>query len=386
MVDSRVDLIADADQAVQLGDLGRAVRLLREVTNAGTDDPGVWMKLAGLERASGAPGAALEAVHRGLALSPLDFTLLLMRASILQRMNHPAAGEAWSHALAQKPDGDLPPQVAAAVGEAETRAAEWTHSRERGMQSAMAAAEAKAGEDELERIRRFRSNALRLTRPYHSEPTDFSFPGLAEREFHPRRLFPWLDELEASTDDIEAELHAVMAAERAELVPYIQYDDHLPMAQWKPLNRNPDWTAIHLLQNGRTIEANAQHCPNTIALLLKLPQPVIAGASPNAMFSLLKPGAHIPPHVGVNNTRLVCHLPLQVPQGCWFRVGAETRFWKRGEAFVFDDTIEHEALNPSEELRVVFIFDVWHPDLTVVEREAVAALIGSDVGGVSGGL
>ena len=386
MVDSRVDLIADADQAVQSGDLGRAVRLLREVTNAGTDDPGVWMKLAGLERASGAPGAALEAVHRGLALSPLDFTLLLMRASILQRMNHPAAGEAWSHALAQKPDGDLPPQVAAAVGEAETRAAEWTHSRERGMQSAMAAAEAKAGEDELERIRRFRSNALRLTRPYHSEPTDFSFPGLAEREFHPRRLFPWLEELEAATDDIEAELHAVMAAERAELVPYIQYDDHLPMAQWKPLNRNPDWTALHLLQNGRTVEANAQHCPNTIALLRNLPQPAIAGASPNAMFSLLKPGAHIPPHVGVNNTRLVCHLPLQVPQGCWFRVGAETRFWQRGEAFVFDDTIEHEALNPSEELRVVFIFDVWHPDLNVVEREAVAALIGSDVGGASGGL
>ncbi len=386
MVNSRVDLIADADEAVQSGDLERAVRLLREVTKLGTDDPGVWMKLAGLERASGAPSAALEAVHRGLALSPLDFTLLLMRASILQRMNHPAAGEAWSHAVAQKPDGQLHPQIAAAVGEAETRAAEWTESRGRGMQSAMAAAESKACEDELERIRRFRSNALRLTRPYHSEPTDFSFPGLAEREFHPRRLFPWLEELEASTDAIEAEMHAVMAAERAELVPYIQYDDHLPMDQWKTLNRNPDWTAIHLLQNGRTVEANAQHCPNTLELLRKLPQPVIAGASPNAMFSLLKPGAHIPPHVGVNNTRLVCHLPLKVPEGCWFRVGAETRFWKRGEAFVFDDTIEHEALNPSEELRVVFIFDVWHPDLTVVEREAVAALIGSDVGGVSGGL
>ncbi|WP_223276590.1 aspartyl/asparaginyl beta-hydroxylase domain-containing protein [Sphingomonas daechungensis] len=87
-----------------------------------------------------------------------------------------------------------------------------------------------------------------------------------------------------------------------------------------------------------------------------------------------------PPHVGVNNARLVCHLPLIVPEGCWFRVGAETRYWKRGEAFVFDDTIEHEAMNPSDELRVVFIFDVWHPDLTDTERAAVAALIGSEGG------
>jgi len=82
--------------------------------------------------------------------------------------------------------------------------------------------------------------------------------------------------------------------------------------------------------------------------------------------------------VGVNNARLVCHLPLIVPEGCWFRVGAETRHWKRGEAFVFDDTIEHEALNPSAELRVVFIFDIWHPDLSATEREAVAALLGGE--------
>ena len=96
------------------------------------------------------------------------------------------------------------------------------------------------------------------------------------------------------------------------------------------------------------------------------------------MFSLLKPRTLIPAHVGVNNARLVCHLPLMVPEGCWFRVGAEKRFWKRGEAFVFDDTIEHEALNPTDELRVVLIFDVWHPDLSEIERDAVAALISTE--------
>ena len=164
-----------------------------------------------------------------------------------------------------------------------------------------------------------------------------------------------------------------MAAERAELVPYIQYPEDVPLRQWAELNRNRAWTAIHLLRNGVTVEANARHCPATITLLCGLDQPRIPGRSPNAMFSLLAPGAHIPPHNGVANTRLVCHLPLIVPPGCWFRVGAETRKWKVGEAWMFDDTIEHEALNPSDALRVILIVDAWHPDLSKAEREAVAA-------------
>jgi aspartyl/asparaginyl beta-hydroxylase (cupin superfamily) len=219
---------------------------------------------------------------------------------------------------------------------------------------------------------------LRKTRPFHSEPTHFAYPGLPEREFHPRGEHPWLEEVEAATDSIATELETVMAAERAELVPYIQYQDHEALAQWRPLNRSRDWTAIHLVQNGMTIEANARHCPETMALLARLPQPNIPGAGPNAMFSLLAPRTTIPPHVGVNNARLVCHLPLVVPERCWFRVGAETRQWQRGEAFIFDDTIEHEAANPSGHLRVVFIFDVWNPRLSDIEREAVRQVIAAE--------
>src|SRR5205823_14382381 len=123
--------------------------------------------------------------------------------------------------------------------------------------------------------------------------------------------------------------------------------------------------------------ANAQHCPLTMAALSKVPQPEVPGASPNAMFSLLAPRTRIPPHTGVANTRLVCHLPLIVPPKCGFRVGGTVREWKVGEAFVSDDTIEHEAWNESDELRVVLIFDLWAPMLSMCERKAVAAVIGS---------
>ena len=373
-------LVSEADKAVAAGDLRRAVSLLNEAAEGNPGNAELWMKVAALHRATGSPDAALDAVHRALAVSPLDFTMLLMRASLLQRLGHPDSGQAWGHAIAQKPDTELPPQLAAVVAEGERQHAAWIDARESRMKAAMRGVEQGADDEEQRRIARFRDNVLGRTKPYYSTPTHFFFPELAQREFHPRQLFPWLSDLEAATETLASELQAVMAAERAELVPYIQYEEHLPLAQWKPLNRNPDWTAIHLWRNGELVDANARHCPRTLDLLAKFPQPTIGGSGPNAMFSLLAPNTAIPPHVGVNNARLVCHLPLVVPEGCWFRVGAETRYWKRGEGFVFDDTIEHEALNPSDELRVVFIFDVWHPDLSEAERNAVAALIGSEGG------
>jgi aspartyl/asparaginyl beta-hydroxylase (cupin superfamily) len=93
------------------------------------------------------------------------------------------------------------------------------------------------------------------------------------------------------------------------------------------------------------------------------------------MFSVLQPHTRIPPHTGVANFRLVVHLPLILPAGCGFRVGGETREWRMGEAWVFDDTIEHEAWNDSEEARVILICDIWSPRLSEEERLAIAGVI-----------
>lgn len=305
---------------------------------------------------------------------------LSMRATLIEKLRPDQAGEAWARALAQRPASGIPVQMTETLAKGEAIRDRWVAEREKRLNEATAPILARATDDETARIARFQSNVLRKTRPYHSEPTHFAFPGLPEWEFHPRAEHPWLQCVEAATADIKAELKAVMSAERAELVPYIQYPQHEAMAQWRDLNQNRDWTAIHLVRNGDVVDANARHCPMTMALLKGLPQPDIPRAGPNAMFSLLAPHTTIPPHVGVNNARLVCHVPLIVPQGCWFRVGAETRFWKPGEAFIFDDTIEHEAANPSDQLRVVFIFDVWNPGLSEVERDAVRKIVGTEGG------
>jgi ornithine lipid ester-linked acyl 2-hydroxylase len=368
-------LEAEADRAARGGDAAAARALLEQATRL---DPGrgeAWLKLAAMCRATSDLDGALAAVTGALRIDPLDFVPLLLKANLLERMGrHAAAGETYGHALAQLPEA-VPPHLAAMVEEARRRHADHVAAAAARIAEAAAAAAAALDSREQRRFERFQSNALRRTRPYHCEPTHFHYPGLREREFHDREDFPWLEALEAATDAVRADLERVMAAERAELVPYIQYPDDVPLRQWAELNRNPAWTAIHLVRNGVTIDANARHCPAAMALLGRLDQPEITRRGPNAMFSLLAPGAHIPPHTGVANTRLVCHLPLIVPPGCWFRVGAETREWEVGTAFVFDDTIEHEALNPSAALRVVFIVDTWHPDLSGAERAAVAAVL-----------
>ena len=97
--------------------------------------------------------------------------------------------------------------------------------------------------------------------------------------------------------------------------------------------------------------------------------------SPAAMFSVLQPKTRIPPHTGVANFRLVVHLPLIVPGHCGFRVGGETREWRVGNAWVFDDTIEHEAWNDSDQIRIIFICDVWNPRLSVEEQVAIDKVI-----------
>jgi aspartyl/asparaginyl beta-hydroxylase (cupin superfamily) len=62
-----------------------------------------------------------------------------------------------------------------------------------------------------------------------------------------------------------------------------------------------------------------------------------------------------------------------VPPNCSFRVGGETREWVPGRAWVFDDTIEHEAWNRSDAPRAILIFDIWNPFLSAAERDLIRA-------------
>lgn len=369
----------EADALAARGDIAGAGRLLEQCLAADPARPDSWLKLGALRRAQGNLQGALAAVRTGLERDPLHFMLLMSRGSLLDSLGETdEAARYYLRALAQLPDdAAIPPGLQAVIGRARA-AGDAFRNRTADRWSGLIADMPDLDGPTRRKLDRFVTNALHRTRVYHSEPTHYHYPGLIEREFHDRTTFPWLTGLEAATDVIRGEYLALARRGSARPEPYVQYDKDLPTRQWAALNHSLDWTAFHLMRNGLPVAENADACPATLAALAPIDQPEVGGRSPNAMFSLLKPRTRIPPHTGVANTRLVCHLPLIVPPGCWFRVGAERREWREGEAFVFDDTIEHEAANDSDAPRVVLIFDIWHPQLALAERAAVATLMEAD--------
>ena len=177
--------------------------------------------------------------------------------------------------------------------------------------------------------------------------------------------------MEAATEAIREEILGVLREDKAGIQPYVAYEEGLPLNQWRELNHSRRWGAYFLWNQGRREAAHMARCPQTVAALAAAPQVDIPGRGPTAFFSILDAHTHIPPHTGVTNTRLTVHVPLIVPPGCRFRVGGETRDWRVGTAWVFDDTIQHEAWNDSDMARAILIFDVWNPQLTLLERDLV---------------
>ncbi|GIR71138.1 MAG: hypothetical protein CM15mP74_23890 [Halieaceae bacterium] len=211
--------------------------------------------------------------------------------------------------------------------------------------------------------------------PFPQKPHAFYLPDMPYQPFYPSEELPWVKEVEAATDAIEAELSAFLATRAQAFAPYIHGGLELPGQTPDTLKDHDNWTAAFLIRDGVEDSEWSAACPTVSALMDTLPLTAIKGFSPSVLFSKLKPGARIDPHTGLLNCRLICHLPLVVPAGCGLRVGDDRRDVVRGEVWAFDDSINHEAWNNSADDRIVLIFDVWHPDLTEQERRDITSLL-----------
>lgn len=211
-------------------------------------------------------------------------------------------------------------------------------------------------------------------RPELQRPSSFFFPGLPERRYFEASEFPWAAAMEAAVPAIRNELLAYMSSGPASFSPYMVSDSDRPRTEFHGLHDNPAWSTLDLWEKGQPVSGLARQFPKTMAAVESTDLPHISTRAPNVLFSKLSAGARIPPHHGMLNTRLVCHLPLVVPPGCGFRVGGETRQWEEGKLLIFDDTIEHEAWNDGTSDRTILIFDTWRPELDAAERAAIIAM------------
>ena len=357
--------------ALQRGDFATARDAFAAVTASGTASPQAWLFLAQACEGLGDSANSTVALDQVLAADPGNPFALLMKGDIFAGSADDRAAVSFyrmglrrTAELPQLP-GDLPERAAraqAAVSAAEARFEKQLNDTlaERGIDTVPPRfAEALAIASGKQPV-------------YLQQPTSFYFPGLPQQAWYPRETFPWVAHLEAAVPVMRAEIEQVLADEQG-LEPYVQ-EEAKRASRGHSLLNDARWSAFHLFKDGEPVEENARRCPQIMRLLELLPIPRIRRRSPMALISILKPGTHIPPHHGMLNTRLICHIPLVVPAGCRLRVGAETRDVVGGQAMIFDDSFEHEAWNDGDSARAVLLFEIWRPEISENEKVALTAM------------
>ena len=365
--------------AFQRGDARGALELLQDARVRAPRDPMLPMTVSRVFRELGQPEQEWAAIIEALQIDAYFLPGLLGKAEFLERQRRTRmAAAAFRNALKVAPDEPAWPQaLRRRLEHARDVVRHDTEELASYLAHSISATRATVDAALADRWEEAASILAGRSRPYRSECNQLHVPRLPALTFYDDALFPWMAELESRTDAIKSELQDMLAGRGDEFVPYIQYGPGDPVNQWDKLNHSRNWSGFHLYAHGQPVHEHLSQCPRTAEALALVDSVDIPGLCPNAMFSALAPSAHIPPHTGETNARLVAHLPLVVPDHCSYRVGYDWRQWREGKCWVFDDTLEHEARNDSDQVRVILMFDVWNPLLSLSEREMATALAGA---------
>ena len=374
MTRTRQELEAEAQAglaALQSGQYKAARDHLQRVVREGPIAPQLWLYLAQACMEIGDADAAHKALDQVLAAEPRGLYPLLMKGDLLDAAGDDRGALAfYRRALAAAAGVDtLSPDLQQRL----ERARATSDEAERRFEAHLDACLAEAGiRERPPRFARSLAIAAGKQEIYLQQPTTFYYPELPQTPWYDPVAFDWTEAFESRVAEIRAEIEPLLA-EGSGLVPYVEAEPNRP-TRGHSLLGDDNWSALYLWKNGARVEEVAARCPVTMGLLELPPIPRIDGRSPMALISVLKPGTHIPPHTGMLNTRLICHIPLIVPDGCRLRVGPETREVQAGKAMIFDDSIEHEAWNDGPATRAVLLFEIWRPELTEEERVALTAM------------
>jgi aspartate beta-hydroxylase len=207
----------------------------------------------------------------------------------------------------------------------------------------------------LERFQEYIKGLVGTNTKFHN----FFYPGLQPKPWYDPHNFAFVEKLEASYTVVKEELLALRDQSGFQL-------------EAESIKRTGLWNIYFFYERGKKNEENCSLCPKTTELIESIPSVRTLGGL--IYFSAMTPGTHIHPHTGPTNLRLRCHLGLVIPEGCGISVGSESRTWEEGKCLVFNDSLVHEAWNMGVRTRFVLVVDVWHPDLTHDEIQAIEGL------------
>ena len=358
-------------------DIRGALELLQRAERADPGNANVPMSLAFVYRSLGDNQNEMAALQRALVVDPYFVPALLSKGMLLERLGRSReAAQVYKIVVAIAPaDDQLSNELRDALIHARDVVRTNAEALDEHLRKRLGPIRARHAGEKLSRFDETKDVVLGTKKVYTQQPSLLHVPHLPAIAFYDREEFPWLSKLEAAAPEIRREALHVLDNGGDDIRPYVSHDADKPLNQWAELNHSPRWSTYFLWKDGKRFDRQCQECPITAAVSEAVPVIDIPNFGPTIMYSLLAPHTTIPPHSSVTNARLVIHLPLIVPEGCRFRVGAETRPWREGEAWVFDDTIEHEAWNDSDEHRVILMIDIWNPYLSLAERELIGELL-----------
>lgn len=366
--------------ALRAKDAAAALEHLTKAEGIDPRHPDIFFNRSAAHLQKGDRKSAMGALDAALALQPYHLPATLAKGALLEEEGlEREAARIYRNAMAFAPEpSHMPPPLAKSFEHA-VAAVQADNAQLRSfLQEKLSDIQAKFGTSETNRFEECLQIFTGFGRRYFPEPTMLYFPAIPPVSFFDRSLFPWIKEFEASTPDMQREFQEILASPAAdEFSPYIDFPPGAPVNQWGELNKSKRWSTYFFWKDGSKNEDAYRRAPKTGSAIDRLPLFDAPNYGPAAFFSSLAARAHIPPHVGSSNARSIVHLPLDLPGPAWFRVGNERRDWKIGEAFVFDDSIDHEAMNEADATRTILIVDIWNPYLTEAERELISVLLPS---------
>ncbi|XP_054446155.1 aspartyl/asparaginyl beta-hydroxylase isoform X12 [Pteronotus mesoamericanus] len=185
---------------------------------------------------------------------------------------------------------------------------------------------------------------------------------------------PWWTPRETGYMELVKSLERNWKLIRDEGVAVMDKTKGLFLPEDENLREKGDWSQFTLWQQGRKNENACKGAPKTCSLLDKFPETTGCRRG-QIKYSIMHPGTHVWPHTGPTNCRLRMHLGLVIPkEGCKIRCANETKTWEEGKVLIFDDSFEHEVWQDATSFRLIFIVDVWHPELTPQQRRTLPAI------------
>jgi tetratricopeptide (TPR) repeat protein len=368
-----LELISAADKAFELGEHQCGLMLLRDFSHTTSCDAGSWHRLAVVEEQIGDMAAAGNAHYQCIQRAPHVALGYLYAAYWLQNASkldsaaavYSLAEEADPKSLCEKKQRSNQNRLRADSGR------RWLNKFLSKQHRDLFGSRAR-----LQRIQ----NAI-WTRTHDSsfiypeslyKPELFYIPQIRRLKYYPIDEFDWAELVVKLAPSIKTELLNALSeqAAKSQLRPYLPANS-ITDGNLKELAGSVDWSALDLFKDGVKNQQIADAFPCTFGLIESLPLYSLDQQPFEVFFSLLKPQQTIKSHYGQSNHALTVHLPLAVPENCFLEVAGEKHYWRENELVIFDDSFKHSANNQSEQLRIVMIFSIWHPDLSLEEQQAI---------------